>query len=192
MRITLQIGFIILVFGMGLMFSNHLLLSFLTILAIVFNFYFFVKDRRELANATYYVRSGRKTTFWELVVILAIPVIVSCGAYYAFELIENDTKETMEKAVGLYFSLIAFSTILANHYQRFKESVRSFPSGIAVPKNQNSIINWESISSIEVYENTLIIDFTGNKKFIFDFDRRDREDAFNIKTQFEKMAYENN
>lgn len=188
MKNIIQNGFLILVLGIGLIYPNHFVLAFLTALAVVINLYFFIKDKRELAHAIFYVRPKKQITFLGKLWQLLIAIIIVFGIYYFFNSIPKEMKKTIDVAIGFYLPIIMISIIPVNYYQHFKTSVRSFNSGIRLPKNQNAIINWELISKIEMNENTLILVFTDQEEFIFEFDERDIDDVINIKNQFEQRS----
>lgn len=186
MKKTLQFGSLLLVFGIGLIYQNHILLSILTILAVAINVYFFVKDKRELVRASFYIRPKQKTNLWNTFVTLGGLSILGFVYYFYFkDLITKETWEAINKASGLYIPIIILSTSLGNYYNRFKTSIRSFETGITIPGNRKSIINWELIRKIEIIENSFVIDFKDYDTFIFNFDERDTDDAVKIKYQFE-------
>ena len=185
MRKALQLGMIILTFGIGVIYPNHFLLSSITILAIGINIYSFVKDKRELRQVIHYVRQGNKTDVLRTIGSILLAIVGGFGIYFLIHLIPMDI---WKKGMTLYVPFIMLSTIFANYYQRFTSSVRSFDFGIVIPKLKENKINWASINSIQIEENEMIIDLKNKEKILFEIDKRDIEDAANIKYQFEKIC----
>jgi hypothetical protein len=185
MRTAIQIGMIILTFGVGVIYPNHFLLSAITILAIGINIYSFIKDKRELRQAHYYVRPSKRTNILQTIGVLLIIVAVGVGSYYLIQLIP---KEIWKDGMTFYVAIIILSTYFANYYQHFKSSIRSFDYGIVIPKFQENKINWNSINSISIKDNSMILVIQNEEKIIFEIDKRDIEDAVNIKDQFEKIC----
>lgn len=181
MRGIIQIGLFILIYVCGAFETEQWILITLTLIFIALNSYLHFKDKRELSQATFYIRPGMQRSLKELVkAILMLGFIIS-GVYLLIKLLPE---EQINKASSFYFAIALLSFFWGNYYQTFKSSLRAFDFGIIIPKSSETKINWNSINNLEIDGNKLILEYSENEKYIFGFDKRDLDDALKIKKQF--------
>lgn len=184
MRSTFQFAIIVVAYCLETFYRVHFFLIALTILAVSLNLHYFFKDKRDLADATYYVRSKKSTSFFEIMQTLVILGVFGFGIYYLFNLIPEKIKFN---GASPYLAIIMLAPIFGNYYTNFRTSVRTYDYGIVLPKYRNTLYRWSSINKIDLEENRLTIELKGEKPYIFNFDPKDLEHAVDVKNQFEAV-----
>jgi energy-coupling factor transporter transmembrane protein EcfT len=172
---------IVLILICSYFFPNHFLLASLTILVITFNIINSNDEKMNLNRALYYARTKEsfKKQFINFIFIILFLIII----YFLKDFIP---KNIQEKSLTIYLAIAVLSYVFRINFFNFNNGVKSFEEGIELPKQINNSIAWNSINSIILENEKLIIDIKNKGTFTFLIDDRDIADAINIKNQFEK------
>lgn len=180
MKSAILVGLIFIEFAVGVLYPNHFLLAGIALIFIGINVYTFNKDKRELNKAIYYVR-----TRIDRMKSIKVTVHAFAFIFIIVYLILFIPEQILKQGVTLYLQIMMLSIVLGNYYERFRSSIRSFNFGIVVPEGKSKKIEWTSISHLEIKEDKMTIGIINGDDYVFEFDKRDFDEALRIKNQFE-------
>ncbi|NRA11299.1 MAG: hypothetical protein HRT57_05015 [Crocinitomicaceae bacterium] len=167
------------IFGIPFFINNGLIIFLITLASFLFGLKYYLADRRDLKSAIYYVRMPETKTPLPILKSL-ISVIILIGILILVQWVFDDFfPDFTLPSLSSFYLLPTSAAYLPQHYHKFKNSFRTYKSGIKLPRSNQDIINWKNVEQIS-FENTTLTIKANRKENHYIIDARDGDDLERI------------
>jgi ABC-type multidrug transport system fused ATPase/permease subunit len=146
----------ILIYILGFFTENLALFVTISLISLIIGFKQFIPDRKDLKAAVYYCRLQKdpiKRPLFKKVISIIFVVAIVLIIYWSNKTIPKDISNSMSS----FILFPMWASILAEFYQNFKNSLRSYTTGIKLPGRDQEIIDWKSVEEISFVDTTITV-----------------------------------
>jgi hypothetical protein len=168
---------IILILGLSTIIQYHIVFIPLSMFGLYLGFKQFFIDRKDLKNALHYSRIDLIIWKWLLGSVSIIALTL-----FSFHI---GIDRIFASPASYYVFPVFLASFFAGYYDKFVNSLRSYPEGLKMPGRNSNIIPWEQIDQMRIIDEAIEIDHRGTL-IKLKIDRRDMGDLAEIVESWKK------
>jgi len=149
-----------LIFVIPFFIDSGLLVILIALASLLFGLKYFMADRRDLKSAIYYIRMNEKAepSVWRSFISL---IILLTGLIIVFSVFEDFFEGFIDlfkwPTLSGFYVLPLGAMYLTVYYYKFKNSLRSYTTGIKLPGRDQEIIDWKSVEELSFVDTTITV-----------------------------------